>query len=183
MFCYSVIKVLCRSFLWHNFFILSYSEVFVKNFFNLFFNVLLLFLSNSYILSHSHSSVKHFFIFLLYFPNKSEKYYGEGGIWTLAPRERSTPLAGAPLQPLEYFSMCLHTLILKLCGGESGIRTHGTLTRTPVFKTGALNQLDHLSSTMIIISVPLYKCQHFFQLFFIFFRIWFLLSFYSIFLS
>ena len=33
-----------------------------------------------YILSHSHSSVKHFFIFLLYFPNKSEKYYGEGGI-------------------------------------------------------------------------------------------------------
>ena len=94
-------------FLWHNFFILSHSEVFVKNFFNLFFNVLLLFLSNSYILSHSHSSVKHFFIFLLYFPNKSEKYYGEGGIWTLAPRERSTPLAGAPLQPLEYFSMCI----------------------------------------------------------------------------
>ena len=29
---------------------------------------------------------------------------GEGGIWTLAPRKRSTPLAGAPLQPLEYFS-------------------------------------------------------------------------------
>ena len=24
-------------------------------------------------------------------------------------------------------------------GGGSGIRTHGTLTRTPVFKTGALN--------------------------------------------
>ena len=46
-------------FLRHNFFILSHSEVFVKNFFNLFFNVLLLFLSNSYILSHSHSSVKH----------------------------------------------------------------------------------------------------------------------------
>ena len=63
----------------HNFFILSFSEVFVKNFLNLFFNVLLLFLSNSYILSYFHSSVKHFFIFLLYFPNKSEKYYGEGG--------------------------------------------------------------------------------------------------------
>ena len=29
---------------------------------------------------------------------------GERGIWTLAPRKRSTPLAGAPLQPLEYFS-------------------------------------------------------------------------------
>ena len=29
---------------------------------------------------------------------------GEGGIWTLAPVTRPTPLAGAPLQPLEYFS-------------------------------------------------------------------------------
>ena len=29
---------------------------------------------------------------------------GERGIWTLAPRKRPTPLAGAPLQPLEYFS-------------------------------------------------------------------------------
>ena len=27
-----------------------------------------------------------------------------------------------------------------LYGGQSGIRTHGTLTRTPVFKTGALNR-------------------------------------------
>ena len=105
LFCYSVIKVLCVLFLWHNFFIISYSEVFVKNFFDLFFKRLLLFLSNSSILSYPHLSVKHFFIFLLYLPNKSEKYYGEGGIWTLAPRERSTPLAGAPLQPLEYFSI------------------------------------------------------------------------------
>ena len=39
----------------------------------------------------------YFFLFI-------QKKYGEGGIWTLAPRERSTPLAGAPLQPLEYFS-------------------------------------------------------------------------------
>ena len=30
-------------------------------------------------------------------------------------------------------------------GGERGIRTLGAVTRTPVFKTGALNQLDHLS--------------------------------------
>ena len=30
---------------------------------------------------------------------------GEGGIWTLAPVSRPIPLAGAPLQPLEYFSM------------------------------------------------------------------------------
>lgn len=35
--------------------------------------------------------------------------------------------------------------MLKTYGGETGIRTLGTLTRTPVFKTGALNQLDHLS--------------------------------------
>ena len=26
-----------------------------------------------------------------------------------------------------------------LVGGEGGIRTHGTLARTPVFKTGTLN--------------------------------------------
>jgi hypothetical protein len=30
-------------------------------------------------------------------------YGGERGIWTLAPVTRPTPLAGAPLQPLEYF--------------------------------------------------------------------------------
>ena len=29
---------------------------------------------------------------------------GERGIWTLAPVTRPTPLAGAPLRPLEYFS-------------------------------------------------------------------------------
>ena len=34
-----------------------------------------------------------------------DKGNGERGIWTLAPRERPTPLAGAPLQPLEYFSL------------------------------------------------------------------------------
>ena len=27
-------------------------------------------------------------------------------------------------------------------GGQSGIRTHGTLARTPVFKTGSLNRSD-----------------------------------------
>ena len=58
---------------------------------------------------------------------------------------RSTPLAGAPLQPLEYFSTAEFYVCYKKNGGRSGIRTHGTLTRTPVFKTGALNQLDHPS--------------------------------------
>ena len=37
---------------------------------------------------------------------------GEGGIWTLAPRKRPIPLAGAPLQPLEYFSKCLTKIII-----------------------------------------------------------------------
>ena len=54
----------------------SLSRTFLIYFFKCFVTLL----SNSYILSYSHLSVKHFFIFLLYFPNKSEKYYGEGGI-------------------------------------------------------------------------------------------------------
>ena len=38
------------------------------------------------------------------------KLNGERGIWTLAPVARPTPLAGAPLQPLEYFSV--HWILL-----------------------------------------------------------------------
>lgn len=34
--------------------------------------------------------------------------------------------------------------IIKYYGAESGIRTQGTLSHTPVFKTGALSQLDQL---------------------------------------
>ena len=45
---------------------------------------------------------------------KLHKNGGEGGIWTLASVSRTTPLAGEPLRPLEYFST----------GGEGGIRTH-----------------------------------------------------------
>ena len=50
---------------------------------------------------------------MAYFPHRHNKKsqfnelrfsYGERGIWTLAPVTRPTPLAGAPLQPLEYFS-------------------------------------------------------------------------------
>jgi hypothetical protein len=44
------------------------------------------------------------------------------------------------------FKSCVSAYFTTLAnGGESGIRTHGSLTTTPVFKTGALNQLDHLS--------------------------------------
>ena len=50
--------------------------------------------------------VKNFFqVFSTFlFIVKSWKKNGERGIWTLAPVTRPTPLAGAPLQPLEYFS-------------------------------------------------------------------------------
>ena len=36
---------------------------------------------------------------------------GERGIWTLAPVARPTPLAGAPLRPLEYFSELINASI------------------------------------------------------------------------
>ena len=65
------------------------------------------------ILQHLFDIVKNFFFNLLYLvsrPSNKLKFSGinhngERGIWTLAPRERPTPLAGAPLQPLEYFSI------------------------------------------------------------------------------
>ena len=41
-----------------------------------------------------------------------------------------------PLQPLGYFSRY---------GGEKGIRTLDRLASVPIFKTGAISQLDHLS--------------------------------------
>ena len=44
------------------------------------------------------------FFEILLFIIKSRISNGERGIWTLAPVARPTPLAGAPLQPLEYFS-------------------------------------------------------------------------------
>ena len=42
--------------------------------------------------------------------HKSLTSTGERGIWTLARRKPSTPLAGAPLQPLEYFSAFIKCL-------------------------------------------------------------------------
>ena len=47
-----------------------------------------------------------FLLFSTFFKslNRLEKS-GERGIWTLAPVARPTPLAGAPLRPLEYFSV------------------------------------------------------------------------------
>ena len=67
---------------------------------------------NVWHLTTSFSFCQHLFylFFKCFFKNEAHKknifrmVNGEGGIWTLAPRKRSTPLAGAPLQPLEYFS-------------------------------------------------------------------------------
>ena len=110
--------------------ILSKSFRFVKYFFHLFDSVPgsfgwfpdCLYLSGSVVsafppqrLISYHFSFFLSTTFLIYFSQvvfqriKGIKKYlrmlnGEGGIWTLAPRKRSTPLAGAPLQPLEYFS-------------------------------------------------------------------------------
>ena len=82
----------------------------------------------------------------LFFTSKKEvskndtSFFGaEGETRTLAPVTRPTPLAGAPRHQLEYF--CIGSVydtirLLKeraenplslLSGGESGIRTHGTL--------------------------------------------------------
>ena len=52
---------------------------------------------------------------------------GEGETRTPAPVTRPTPLAGAPRHQLEYFSIGSVLLLLLKNGGESGIRTHGTL--------------------------------------------------------
>jgi hypothetical protein len=40
------------------------------------------------------------------------------------------------------------------CGGESGIRTHGTLPRTLDFESSAFDQLSHLSMYRLFISLP-----------------------------
>ena len=74
-------------------------------FFNLFFVFLFQkcrFFNSSASLSRKLISVKHFFVFI--FSSLFKKRNGERGIWTLAPVARPTPLAGAPLRPLEYFS-------------------------------------------------------------------------------
>ena len=71
--------------------------------------------------------------------NDTSFFGAEGETRTLAPVTRPTPLAGAPRHQLEYF--CIGSVydtirLLKeraenplslLSGGESGIRTHGTL--------------------------------------------------------
>ena len=92
-----VVAVSCDSL-----YIISKRFMFVNNFFKLFF-VAFLNLSNSNfdILSYIFLLVNNFFEV---FSKVIFKQNGERGIRTLAPVARPTPLAGAPLRPLEYFS-------------------------------------------------------------------------------
>ena len=118
------VKVL-RVLVWHNSITLSYVLKFVKNFLKYFYFSQPLLPQWVFILTRFFISVNMFsYLFLcsfgwakkknldvakisfLHFINKN----GERGIWTLAPVTRPTPLAGAPLQPLEYFSSILNIL-------------------------------------------------------------------------
>ena len=63
---------------------------------------------NFFFISNSFVSLSQAFLFVNNFFNFFQKFLllnGDGGIWTLAPVTRPTPLAGAPLQPLEYISL------------------------------------------------------------------------------
>ena len=65
--------------------------------------------STARLVYHENLSVSSTFLFL-FFLVFFKKRNGERGIWTLAPVARPTPLAGAPLRPLEYFSAVIKTL-------------------------------------------------------------------------
>ena len=71
----------------------------------------------------------------------------------LNPRDAFTPYSlsrGAP-SPLGYFSVCIKLKVSQTAKIKMAERVGFEPTdacTSPVFKTGALNQLDHLSSTM-----------------------------------
>ena len=115
-----------------NFYIISFSFHLVKSFFNSFCSIVVIVLrptiqTNKYSFHYlskwyyslcykqcNFYKISHFYIRVNTFCQKIKSSYledlisAEGGIWTLAPRKRSIPLAGAPLQPLEYFCKCLN---------------------------------------------------------------------------
>ena len=129
LFCYSVIKVLCVLFLWHNFFIISYSEVLVKNFFNFVLPFSFFSGNSSYILSFYVKNIKYFFVI--------NNHNGEEGIWTLAPllttyslSRRAPSASWVLLQTVSKNSfkedVQTNDFLLDRWYGEGGIRTHGT---------------------------------------------------------
>ena len=78
---------------------------------------LFVFRNNSFRISRLSNFVNNFFkIFKKTF---FKNFNAERGIWTLAPVARPTPLAGAPLQPLEYFCWTLwfYITLISQCNG------------------------------------------------------------------
>ena len=67
---------------------------------------------------------------------------GERGIWTLAPVARPTPLAGAPLRPLEYFSLIASAMLTHY----TRITLILSITFSKFFNTFLTNQKLHISS-------------------------------------
>ena len=108
LFCYQGSTLL--SLFSGNFDRISHLSMFVNNFLNFFWRSFCccpIHLLRGGILSY-HIFIVMSTIFLLIFRKKiialTMEESGERGIWTLAPVARPTPLAGAPLRPLEYFS-------------------------------------------------------------------------------
>ena len=78
---------------------------------------LFVFRNNSFRISRLSNFVNNFFkIFKKTF---FKNFNAERGIWTLAPVARPTPLAGAPLQPLEYFcwTYSFYETLFSQCNG------------------------------------------------------------------
>ena len=129
---------------------LSYLFWLVNNFFNFFHNILEVsvpYYKNSLpVVSISHLTATlicyHIFhclsitFFNFFFTVKNKKENGEGGIWTLARRKPSTPLAGAPLQPLEYFSNAWIITFIQLC----------SITWAKIIITNEMTFVNHFSS-------------------------------------
>ena len=95
---------------------------------------------------------------------------GEGEIRTLAGVTPTNSLANCPLRPTwvllhAEFISCTQSGALRLfTGGEKGVRTLDRLASVPVFKTGAISQLDHLSSCFDMLcyfTMPDVLCQIF----------------------
>lgn len=73
-----------------------------------------------------------------------------------AGNSRPTPLAGAPLRPnLGMSPNKKYALVAERVGFEPTVR----YKRTPIFKTGAINQLDHLSMSHDITNITILSCR------------------------
>ena len=120
LFLFSFFKFLMCSVVFHNRWYVTISflvcqQVFLISFLLLFCRLSLARSSNVDYFTTVFILCQQLFFFFLYSlscvlksPDFEQQNNGEGGLWTLAPRKRPTPLAGAPLQPLEYFSICLN---------------------------------------------------------------------------